>query len=397
MLAVSLLLAAPFSGLLGGLLPLDAHTRAQWPPAGAWRLPVGDPYAISNDRPVEPGPFFVLRGVEWDGDRAAHQGADIGCGRAGDLVRAAAAGIVVRAADHGEYGGYGTHVVVAHRLEDGVLAYSVYAHLRLASLRVRAGQRVQAGQVMARVGATGRVTAPHLHFEVRVAHDPGERWELTQVEDPLAFVEERLPTHRGDTTGVECYLEWGENAGLLGNGARGDDALTHETWWRMIAAAMRGPVLDPGLDAGTLHRALADARVLATKDGGPPGGLPAAWPEVARDLGRMRALGVRTGPAPLRRAPHRELCESVLGSAAPASRTAALSARAGRPTVAEAVVLIADLGGPRPEPPKPKPVVKRPPVRRRVSAKPAAPVRAPHAADSAGARPVAPDTSAHRP
>ena len=395
MLAVSFLLAAPFSGLLGGLLPLDAHTRAQWPPAGAWRLPVGDPYAISSERPAEPGPFFVLRGVEWDGDRAAHQGADIGCGRAGDPVRAAAAGIVVRAADHGEYGGYGTHVVVAHRLADGVLAYSVYAHLRMASLRVRAGQRVQAGQVVARVGATGRVTAPHLHFEVRIARDPGERWELTQVEDPLAFVEERLPTHRGDTTGVECYLEWGENAGLLGSGARADDALTRETWWRMLAAAVRGPVLDPGLDAGTLHRALVDARVLA-REGGPSGGTPATWSEVARDVGRLRALGVRTGHAPLRRAPHRTLCESQLGSPAPASRTAALTARSGRPTVADGVVLIADLGGPRPEPPKPKPAVKRPLARRRPSGAPAAPGGAPHAADSAAASPVAPDTVAHR-
>ena len=188
--------------MLGGLLPLSHSARDAWAPSGAWRWPVGDPYELITERPAAPGQFFLLRSVDTDGFKVTHQGVDLGCGAAGSFVRAAAAGLVVRAADHGEHGGYGTHVVLAHRLPGGVLAYSVYAHLRTASIRVKAGQFVPAGTRLGRVGMTGRATTPHLHFEVRTSADPGSRWELANVEDPVAFVDERLPSHRSDTSGV---------------------------------------------------------------------------------------------------------------------------------------------------------------------------------------------------
>ena len=338
--------------MLGGLLPLDAHTRAQWPPSGAWRMPVGDAYAIADERPPKPGLFFIVRSVEWQSFRPSHQGADLGSGMAGLPVRAAAAGLVVSAEDRGEYGGYGTHVVLAHRLPGGALAYTVYAHLEIASIRVRPGQRVQAGQTLGRVGMTGHATGPHLHFEVRSADEPGERWELARIEDPLAFVEARLPTHRADTTGAEAVLEWGENAALLSLGARAEDALTREAWWRMLAAAVKGPPLDPGLDAGALRDSLIAVRILPKEAAEGHAGVAATWREVARDLARARRLGLRSGPGPLRKALHREVCETLLGTPTPALRTAMLSGREGQPTLAQAVVLFADVAGPQPEPPK---------------------------------------------
>ena len=353
------------SVMLGGLLPLDAHMREQWPPSGAWQLPVGDAYAIADARPQKPGPFFVVRSVEWDGVRASHQGADLGCGTAGLPVRAAAAGLVVSAEDHGDYGGYGTHVVLAHRLGGNVLAYTVYAHMKIASLRVKAGQRVQAGQLLGRVGMTGHATAPHLHFELRSADDPNERWEFGRVEDPLAFVEERLPTHRADTTGTEAVLEWGECAALLSPGARSDDALTREAWWRMLAAAVKGPPLDPALDAGSLRDSLIAEGVLPHDATAGFAAMAANWHEVARDAARARKLGLRSGPGPLRKDPHRVVCESVLDTPTPALRTGMLAGRDGRPTLAQAVVLLADIAGPYPEPVKP-PVPGKPTTRRRM-------------------------------
>ena len=53
--------------------------------------------------------------------------------------------------------------------DDGSMA--VYAHLQHGSLAVRAGQRVQTGQVLGRVGNTGYSTAAHLHFAVQ--HNDG--------------------------------------------------------------------------------------------------------------------------------------------------------------------------------------------------------------------------------
>ncbi len=86
-----------------------------------------------------------------------HDGIDIGASK-GTQVRAAAAGEVLFAA---KQGGYGNLVLLKHA--DGIV--TVYAHHE--RNLVRKGQHVEAGQVIAFVGQTGRSTGPHLHFEVR--------------------------------------------------------------------------------------------------------------------------------------------------------------------------------------------------------------------------------------
>ena len=56
----------------------------------------------------------------------------------------------------------GNHIV----LEIGTNAYAFYAHLLSGSLRVKVGDRVRKGQVIARLGNTGNANASHLHFHV---------------------------------------------------------------------------------------------------------------------------------------------------------------------------------------------------------------------------------------
>jgi murein DD-endopeptidase MepM/ murein hydrolase activator NlpD len=55
------------------------------------------------------------------------------------------------------------HVRILH--DDGTMA--LYAHLDLASVSVRPGARVKAGQLIARSGNTGFSTGPHLHFVIQ--------------------------------------------------------------------------------------------------------------------------------------------------------------------------------------------------------------------------------------
>jgi murein DD-endopeptidase MepM/ murein hydrolase activator NlpD len=65
---------------------------------------------------------------------------------------------------------YGLAVTIRHDFGyRGQAVYSVYAHL--SQIDVKPGQRVKAGDPIGLVGATGKVTGPHLHFEVRIGED----------------------------------------------------------------------------------------------------------------------------------------------------------------------------------------------------------------------------------
>jgi murein DD-endopeptidase MepM/ murein hydrolase activator NlpD len=99
------------------------------------------------------GDLFGPRG------RYFHAGIDLTAPR-GTPVRAAGPGRVVWAGVRA--GGWGRLVTIAH--STGVR--SMYAHL--SRIEVRVGQRITAGARIGRVGASGRATGPHLHFELRL-------------------------------------------------------------------------------------------------------------------------------------------------------------------------------------------------------------------------------------
>lgn len=93
-------------------------------------------------------------------------GIDIGAAR-GTPVRSSANGIIIVARTNGGWnGGYGNYIVITH----GNGTQTLYSHLR--SGIVSSGQEVSSGQVIGYVGATGKATGPHLHFEVRGAQNP---------------------------------------------------------------------------------------------------------------------------------------------------------------------------------------------------------------------------------
>lgn len=92
------------------------------------------------------------------GDGRRNDGINIAGGR-GDPVRAVADGTVTYAGN--EIRGFGNLLLVRHA--DGWI--SAYAHNE--RVLVRKGERVRKGQVVSRVGSTGNVGAPQLHFELR--------------------------------------------------------------------------------------------------------------------------------------------------------------------------------------------------------------------------------------
>ncbi|MEU1230254.1 LysM peptidoglycan-binding domain-containing M23 family metallopeptidase [Streptomyces sp. NPDC005828] len=92
-----------------------------------------------------------------------HTGVDF-IASTGTTVHAVGPGTVYSA---GDGGAYGNQVVIQHA--DGT--FSQYAHL--SSISVSAGQTVTGGQEIGLSGATGNVTGPHLHFEMRTGPEYG--------------------------------------------------------------------------------------------------------------------------------------------------------------------------------------------------------------------------------
>jgi murein DD-endopeptidase MepM/ murein hydrolase activator NlpD len=117
----------------------------------------GDVAPLASLRITEP---YGVRGP-WAAGH--HTGVDLAAA-VGTSVRSVGEGTVVRS---GWDGAYGIDVLV--KLSDG--NYALYGHLSQAS--VFAGQQVSAGQQIGRSGATGHVTGPHLHFEVRTTRSYG--------------------------------------------------------------------------------------------------------------------------------------------------------------------------------------------------------------------------------
>ncbi len=118
------------------LIPIHpASARLIWPLAGA-----------------------ITSGYGPRGRGGRHGGIDIDADH-GDVIRAAAAGLVAAA---GRDGDYGLRVILDHG--DGLT--TLYAHA--SGLKVKTGEIVAAGDPIARVGRSGNARGSHLHFEVRL-------------------------------------------------------------------------------------------------------------------------------------------------------------------------------------------------------------------------------------
>ena len=138
--------------------PVSAPTKRSTGTRDLYRGGGGSFIAGYFSNPVPGG--LITQGIHgWNG-------VDIGAAR-GTPIRAAADGVVIIVrAGGGWNGGYGNYIVITHN--NGT--QTLYSHMK--SAIVSAGQEVSNGQTVGYVGATGRSTGAHLHFEVRGAVNP---------------------------------------------------------------------------------------------------------------------------------------------------------------------------------------------------------------------------------
>lgn len=139
----------------------DPNGAVQWP------FPVGVPVSAAYGSSTYLSQFST-----------PHRGVDLTPGAGAD-VHAVAAGTVRIATSTG--GDYGVTVVIDHVI-DGEVVSTRYAHMQYDSLQVEVGDTVAAGEVVGKVGATGKATGPHLHLEVLLGGNAQT--------DPMAWLEE---------------------------------------------------------------------------------------------------------------------------------------------------------------------------------------------------------------
>ena len=118
--------------------------------------------AVPSDKPVKTAAFTSGYGVRSDpfqGRTAMHAGIDL-AGAVGTPIYATADGTVTDAGFNS--GGYGNLIKIDH----GRGIETRYGHL--AAIGVQTGRSVKRGDLIGRMGSTGRSTGSHLHYEVRV-------------------------------------------------------------------------------------------------------------------------------------------------------------------------------------------------------------------------------------
>jgi len=135
---------------------------------------------LPSIRPTDTGWLssrFGFRPDPFTGKEIFHRGLDFAVPR-GTEVRCTGDGLVAAVQNQR---GFGRVVKIDH----GNGVQTVYAHL--SEPLVKKGQRVQRGAIIARSGNTGRSTAPHLHYEIRVAGHPV---------NPLTYILDSYATRR---------------------------------------------------------------------------------------------------------------------------------------------------------------------------------------------------------
>ncbi|ENP8392169.1 peptidoglycan DD-metalloendopeptidase family protein [Vibrio alginolyticus] len=169
---------------------------------------------IPNDSPVTYQRISSSYGSRINpisGKRHVHTGIDLTCNR-GEEILAPADGVVetVRPSNRG----YGNYVTIRHSF--GFM--SSFAHLQ--RFKVKSGQFVSKGDIIAQCGNSGNSTGPHLHYEVRF---------LGRALNPQ-YLMEWTPENFNDVFEKEKKVKWGPLVQLIDNVVRLQVNLTNSPY-----------------------------------------------------------------------------------------------------------------------------------------------------------------------
>lgn len=112
---------------------------------------------------------------------------------------------------------YGNYIKIKHN--DNL--YTLYAHLKYGSIGVNVGDNVARRQVIAYMGATGRATGVHLHFEVRTSSSSSSRI------NPMPYLQENISPELSNNLKSNEEIVAEVIKGLWGNGNDRKERLTN--------------------------------------------------------------------------------------------------------------------------------------------------------------------------
>ncbi|MGV3002970.1 peptidoglycan DD-metalloendopeptidase family protein [Vibrio sp.] len=164
------------------------------------RWPTAQHYRISS--PFDPNRLHPVTHRH-----APHNGVDIACPSGTDVI-ATGDGIVTLTTNHPYAGKY---IVVQH----GSTYRTRYLHL--SKILVRQGQVVHRGQVIAKSGATGRVTGPHLHYEFIIRNRP-VNFLTAKIPMATSISKEEKPAFEKQVKAIDAEFEAVKQAAGTNNG-----------------------------------------------------------------------------------------------------------------------------------------------------------------------------------
>lgn len=151
-------MGGPFVAASDVLEPKFADLFISWRKLEAMQASLSSIPALVPAKNYRLSSSFGRRFDPFNGRLAVHAGLDL-AGSRGEPIYAAADGRIARA---GTMSGYGTMAEIDH----GKGLSTRYGHMSL--VLVKPGQRVKQGDIVGRMGSTGRSTGTHLHYEIRV-------------------------------------------------------------------------------------------------------------------------------------------------------------------------------------------------------------------------------------